>query len=423
MFVPWFFVLCFVQRAKSVINPQLGVDDVASDLVAGGAQWIESTPYNITAVYRPVVKFTEHANGLIRNNTPPRPHDPSANPTGALSPGSSPALEDELHSEGSQLRNFLRLFIETSFLPRVEADVNIRLDEVLNDSSAFDARELQRDARYSYHTQAAATAAHAAGGGGGGSSVSILRSFPGAELEHNLLLKCVLDLSDVLKKNFTDMYLLPHSIPDFLRIIEGSVARLLDKCADKFSRELVRHTEPAGSGSGSASTRAVAGTQVTPQQLLLQSDERVLAMIEADPLLLVLRVGERDAALTIVDLDDELAHYFSSANPIYTPLFLKHARIDRAALTFDTRIWSQMALMAESLEWMADRLYHLNVFSPEISRMFMEGDAHAPQQRGGKGIRRYEQKQLARGCSAFFHCVSRVAQMTHPFLSCCAMSF
>jgi len=51
-----------------------------------------------------------------------------------------------------------------------------------------------------------------------------------------------------------------------------------------------------------------------------------------------------------------------------------------------------MALMAESLEWMADRLYHLNVFSPEISRMFMEGDANAPPQRGGKGLRRYEQQ-------------------------------
>ena len=384
-----------MQRAKSVINPQQPADDLASDLAAAAAQWIESTPYNITAVYRPVVKFTEHTNGLIRNNTPPRPHDQSANPTGALSPGSSPALEDELHSEGSQLRNFLRLFIETSFLPRVEADVNIRLDEVLNDSSAFDARELQRDARYSYHTQAAATAAHAAGGGGGagsgggGGGVPMLRSFPGAELEHNLLLKCVLDLSDVLRKNFQDMYLLPHSIPDFLRIIEGSVGRLLEKCADKFSKELVRQTDPkASAGSAGAGGRAVAGTVVTPQQLLLQSDERVLAMIEADPLLLVLRVGERDAALTIVDLDEEVSHYFSSSNPIYTPLFLKHARIDRAALTFDMRIWSQMALMAESLEWMADRLYHLNVFSPEISRMFMEGDANAPPQRGGKGLRR-----------------------------------
>jgi len=152
------------------------------------------------------------------------------------------------------------------------------------------------------------------------------------------------------------------------------------------------HAMNNGAGQGAG----VKGGILTPQQLLLQGDEKVMGMLEVDPLLLVLRLGERDAALQVSDLEDELAQYFSPVNPIYAPLFQKHARIDRAALTFDTRVWAQMALMAESLEWLADRVYHLNVFAPELSRLFQEGDAQT-QQRGARTLyRRAGQKHAAR---------------------------
>lgn len=102
--------------------------------------WIVPSPYNVSYCHRPVVQFTDlcasmldDADAAVRAN--------ANGPAAAALALAEAAGSGGGGSKESQLRQFMKLFVQSSFLPRVEADVNIALDRILNDPNAFNARE------------------------------------------------------------------------------------------------------------------------------------------------------------------------------------------------------------------------------------------------------------------------------------------
>jgi len=411
-------------RAESSASMGVGVGESSS------APWIPPTPYNITAIYRPVINFIQHAQKLLNRTTIAT--SPSPSPAHSLSPSDrsvpagvgssthSQTVSESMssamnHSSSSSfsssdldshdLRTFLNIFIEVSFLPRVESDISHRLDDVLSDPAAFDARELHKDARHAWQQHMAEMRMESRTGqlmewrrkkrrgydtdedeeddDDGmdlvSSAIVPLSTFPNSSLEHNLLFKCVLEVSDVLRRTFQDMFLLPPARFDYLRIISATVQRLVDKCTSKYINDVQREATPMDSGEGvedgaypnvpvhgQHTAGAPASDVRTAQQRLLSGDADLIALLEDDPFFKRLCMGRESAAQLNVDVwEDDVAHYFSPLNPIYAPIFNHSLRLDRNHLICDTRVWSHLSLMAESMEWMADRIFYMDVFSPE----------------------------------------------------------
>merc|ERR1712083_153462 len=51
--------------------------------------------------------------------------------------------------------------------------------------------------------------------------------------------------------------------------------------------------------------------------------------------------------------------FFSSESKLYGPMYRKDCSLKRSRMMFDVRSWDSLALMSQSLDWLAERLFKL----------------------------------------------------------------
>ena len=90
---------------------------------------VSPSPYNILLLYRPLLAFSQQVQQLLNSG----PQQPQQQRSGSGSRRGEAAAQ--------QLLGFLQVFIQSSFLPRLQADVNIAMDRLFADDHAFDAAE------------------------------------------------------------------------------------------------------------------------------------------------------------------------------------------------------------------------------------------------------------------------------------------
>jgi hypothetical protein len=106
--------------------------------------------------------------------------------------------EDTFH----KLQQFLLVFIDSTYMPQLEKDVNGGIDEIIKDPDAFASTEV-------VDTKGKSTAARD-------------------------VMKCAVDVAEVLERVIRDMFLLPQSMHELLEIADSSLARVLLKCTIKY---------------------------------------------------------------------------------------------------------------------------------------------------------------------------------------------
>ena len=254
---------------------------------------VTPSPYHVTTIYRPVLAFTQQVAGLVypRGVTPP----------------------------ASQLMGFLSLFIASSFLPRLQADVNIEVDSMFEDSHAFDAVEAPLT---SARRLGAVTAARDAGPRG------LSRSFGSAAPP--LRLRCVMAAADLLEALLADVASLPNTVGEYIELMEAVVGRVQRACEDRYG-EACRGVYSA-SRLLNVQVRRAMEEEAAYQELIMQQPQK----------------GAGEAAA-----EAEL----SSSHPLYGPFLSPDFSLRSEQLLSDPRALTDVCLIAESVEWLADQLY------------------------------------------------------------------
>ena len=238
---------------------------------------VSPSPYHFTVLYRPVLQFIEHAHALLSGSSSARQYSTATVP-------------------GTQLRDFLAMFLHTAFLPRVAVDVNRSLDGLLSDSRAFE------------------------------------------RLDGSTTMRCVYGAVTLTRALISALYRLPHTVTELLGMIEGLVQRFTERCQDHCANVT------RGSFSGTA---------------LLDAKNVDLARPDAAFLAFHRRHAPGDSGGTggAAEKASKRAAWRQSA--LYAPLLEGDVVVKKGQLTGDARGLEQLALFAESFEWLADQLYSL----------------------------------------------------------------
>eukprot|EP00455_Lapot_gusevi_P022461 TRINITY_DN2337_c0_g1_i2.p1 TRINITY_DN2337_c0_g1~~TRINITY_DN2337_c0_g1_i2.p1 ORF type:complete len:418 (+),score=129.56 TRINITY_DN2337_c0_g1_i2:111-1256(+) len=123
------------------------------------------------------------------------------------------------------------------------------------------------------------------------------------------------------------MYQMPF-VNEFASVVEYVMGRFLEKCQEKYI-ELTR-----GSLSG--------------QRL---QDSNVVKILRSDPLYCAMR-----GLMPQVDSKDLEGYFYEQERHIYSSLFSGDLVAERHQLILDGHRWSSLALLAESLEWLIDKV-------------------------------------------------------------------
>ena len=266
---------------------------------------VTPSPYNITVIYRPCLAFTQQVQALI---------SPPSSPT----PSSPPA---------SQLMGFLATFLTSSFLPRLQADVNIEVDSIFADAHAFDAIEAPHALTRAFGHPSA-------------SKGSAVTSSPPAPTP--LRLRCVLSIAGLLSTLLSHTTSLPHSSSDYTQLLATVVSRLLTATHDRY-------------------TEATRGVYSASRMLDTQLRQAMMAEPAFVEVIQGKRRGGGGAGKAVAgDADppsSPSSSLFSPSHPLYAPFFAAEFGLRHEQLLTDPRALADVCLIGESVEWLADHLY------------------------------------------------------------------
>ena len=293
---------------------------------------VPSSPYNVAVLYRPVLAFTQQVQGIVQPRAP------------AGSGGQAPV---------SQLMGFLSMYLHSSFLPRLQADVNIEVDGIFADSHAFDAIEAPH---------AVSSRAARAPRGGAWAVLSPVTSSSASAVP--LRLRCVLAVSELLDQLLLDVPSLPHSVAEYVELMGAVITRLTTHCNDRYT-EVCR---------GAYSATRLLDTQLR-QGMEQETSFRAIVMQQ--------QAAKKD------DGTATAASAFSAAHPLYAPFFSPDFALRADQLMTDPRALTDVCLMAESLEWLSDHLYQhcqlsLNAVITQGTSSASTGRRRAKERSGGK---------------------------------------
>ena len=173
---------------------------------------VPPSPYNITVLYRPIVHFCRQVQQLCL---------------------ASVGREQEVSDASAHLLTFLLRFVHSSFLPRLQADVNIRVDAILADEHAFDECESPSHDAGQQSTAAALLAffnfAYASQPTASFSSRYASRSSPAARLQ------CVVAVCDLVLVLLSDATTLPSFAVEYVSVVDSVLNRLQTACHDRYT--------------------------------------------------------------------------------------------------------------------------------------------------------------------------------------------
>jgi hypothetical protein len=253
---------------------------------------VQPSLYHVTALYRPVVQFAEEARRAV----------------GGASPG------EQAPGEGDRLRRFLDQVVQSKFLPRLEADLNNRVQQIVEGPLAFQPQEnLAADPFLDWQPA------------------------EGGDPQHTARFKCVIDMADLLRRVFVELFRLPRSADQYLAVVERVVARFMARCDEHF-RQLTKNLYSAQCAADPANLRAM----------------------QRDPLFTLIRSAMAPSA-SVEHLREELEDYYETQlEQIHNALLNHLAHLDQSQLTFDAGKFTQLALMAQSMEWLSARVAQLS---------------------------------------------------------------
>ena len=267
---------------------------------------VTPSPYLVTVMYRPVLAFTEQVSAIVypRGNTSTPP--PS-----------------------SQLQGFLSLFITSSFLPRLQADVNIEVDSIFNDSHAFDAVEAPLAITRGFGPIASARAV--------GTRALSSAAFAGSGAPP-LRLRCVLAAAALLDALLADVASLPHTTGEYVELMEAVVGRVVRACEDRYGEAC----------KGVYSATRLLNVQV--RQVMEDEPAYTRLILQQKAMADTATNGEGQAQAVSAELN--------ASHPLYGPFFSPDFTLRAEQLLTDPRALTDVCLIAESAEWLADHLYH-----------------------------------------------------------------
>ena len=299
---------------------------------------VTPSPYNVTVIYRPCLAFTQQVQSLISPPSSPSTTTTTKSSSSPLSPSPSSS------TPSSQLLGFLATFLISSFLPRLQADVNIEVDSIFADHHAFDAIEAPHAL-----TRGFGPASHPPRSGGGGSPSPSPTQTP-------LRLRCVLAIAGLLSTLLSHTTSLPHSTSDYAQLMATVVSRLLTAAHDRYGE-------------------ATRGVYSASRLLDTQLRQSMMAEPAFTEVIQCKGVGGGAAPPPSAP--------FSPSHPLYAPFFAPDFGLRQDQLLTDPKGLSDVCLIGESVEWLADHLYaHTLGVMKEVDRQGVGGGERG--RRGGK---------------------------------------
>lgn len=253
--------------------------------------WLTSSPYHITLSYRRIVAFIDQCHAML---------------DGAQS------------TEVSSLRAFMNSFIRQEFIPRVQADTHRAVVAILADTLASQPCEAPAEAR-------------------------ALRDPPA------VVLRSSIRFAALVRTLISDMLSLPHSVGEYVRVVESACNRYIQNSEEKFSQLL------------SAKLYSAVVLSDPSFERILQSDARYQRLMGR---------GGRAAAKS---LDAKRAFRMQSQH--FYILYMQHMELTRDQLLWDNE--DSLALMCETMTWLSGVVRR--VASPEAL-------GHSTRHSGATGI-------------------------------------
>ena len=213
-----------------------------------------------------------------------------------------------LTSSNSQLRSFMNEFVQNVLLPRVHADSHIRVQDIVSSPAAFKPSELPR-LQEDVDVKIDDNASHRNTGG-----VPVLRAS--------------IEICELIRHLFVDMFQLPTFVSAFVTVIEYVLSMFLEKCNEKLS-EITNQT--------------YVGAQL--------SNPAIFSQMQNDPLYQLMRLETR-----VPDAKTMETYFYEHEWQIYQALFSNQVVLERSQLILDSHRWSLLAIIAESAEFMNDRI-------------------------------------------------------------------
>lgn len=240
----------------------------------------EKNPYNMTIVYRPVVQFIERALSIIGKNR-----------------------EEKEEIEKDSLKEYLSTFITTTLLRHVTADINIRLDQIIQDSASFAPKEDEE-------RKLAQSNSNTGSGNNSNSAKPVI------------VMKSAIEIAHVVQKVVGYVFLLPTAAQQLLDILSYVVEKFLSKCQQKY----VEVTRDAYSAK-------------------CLSDVNLYNTITSDPSYVEYRNTPPPK---------NLLKLYSCDNPLYARLYTD-LHLSRGDLIWDFSSWNLLTLLTETLDWLANK--------------------------------------------------------------------
>ncbi|MCJ1296952.1 hypothetical protein MMC34_008521 [Xylographa carneopallida] len=283
---------------------------------------VPASPYNITVLYRPVLHFCRQVQLLCE--------------------AAAGAERGETSEASLQLLSFLDRFVQSSFLPRLQADVNIRLDAILSDEHAFDEWELPSDAASQQSTSALllkffqfadsqSTASRSL------QSHALRVSAPSARL------RCCVGVCELVELLLSDANTLPAFAAEYVSVVDGALNRLQTACHDRYV-DACRGVYSTNRLMDSALVTAM--EHETPYtHIIMQQPQQQQTRDGADTL-----PGSSSTPSLLSSLSS------SSPSPLFAPLLSPDFSLRPEQLLSDARSIVQLCLLHSSLDWLCDRL-------------------------------------------------------------------
>ena len=273
---------------------------------------VPPSPYNITLLYRPVEQFCRQVQQLCQ---------------------ASVGRERDVSDASAQLLAFLSVFVHSSFLPRLQADVNIRVDAILAEEHAFDEWQAPSEdaSQQSTATLVLAFFNHAYDSRFN-TSLYVPPSSPTARVH------CVVGVCDLVLSLLSDAGTLPSFAAEYVSVVDSALNRLQTACHDKYV--------DVGRGVYSANR--------------LKDSTLVAALEHEQPYVDIIMQEQQQQGRQHDSVDTPSpppSSSFSASTPLYAPFFATDFSLRQEQLMSDSRNVAQICLLHSSLEWLCDQLY------------------------------------------------------------------
>jgi Exocyst complex component Sec8 C-terminal/Exocyst complex component Sec8 N-terminal len=256
------------------------------------AMWIVPSPYHVTAVYRPVVVFTDQATSMLSGT------------------------RDDVQPEEEPLRTFIDMLVLKSFLPRVEADANVRIMKILH--------------------------------GGGGAFIPLEVKLQGDRLgETAMLVRSVTEVAELLERMLSDMARLPNVTEQYLDIIQHVLQQYIAECKSQY-QEVTKGMYSASRLTDHSMIRLLR-TDPAYQQYVQAFGGKLAGDVKMSP-------AESQKSTQHTDHPTTDNFYTAAAAGVYGQLMSGLMQLNYAQLMFDSNQWQTLAVLCDSLEWLAIEL-------------------------------------------------------------------